>query len=316
VERAVAALKTGGVVVLPTETVYGLAADSHDPRAVARVYAIKGRPADHPLIVHLAVGADLNAWALRVPDYAAMVARELWPGPMTLVLRRSARVGDFVTGGQDTVAIRVPDHPVAQAILARFGGGVVAPSANLFGHVSPTTAAHAAADLGDRLDPERDVVVDGGPCRVGVESTIIDCTGEVPRILRPGSIGERQIAQAAALPVIEAGSARIRVPGSHLSHYAPRARVRLAEQPPPAATPVCGLLALDGVPTPRGLVRLAAPATSDEYARVLYQALREADALRLEEVVAVLPPGGDAAAVAVRDRLRRAATDPHQGAQP
>ncbi len=312
IEQAAAALRDGGLVVLPTETVYGLAANAADAHAVARVYAVKGRPADHPLILHIGSGADPHVWARDVPDYALRLAESFWPGPMTLVLRRSDRVGGFITGGQDTVAIRVPDHPKAQGVLTEFGSAVAAPSANVFGHVSPTTAAHAVADLGDRLLAGVDVVVDGGPCRVGVESTIVDCTGDQPRMLRPGSIGARQIESAAGIAVADPGPTTVRVSGSMESHYAPRAAVRLVqdrqELHPTAAgsSATTGLLALAHVETPAGVVRLAAPLDAEQYARVLYHALREADELLLHEVVAVPPPGNAAAAVAVRDRLQRA----------
>lgn len=313
-ERAVAALRAGGLVVLPTETVYGLAADATDPGAVARIYAAKGRPADHPLILHLSADARLADWADAVPDYARRLADRFWPGPMTLVLRRSKRVGDYITGGQDTVAIRVPDHPVAQVVLARFGSAVAAPSANRFGHVSPTTAQHAAADLGSRLVAGRDIVLDGGPCRVGVESTIIDCTRERPAILRPGSVGAAEVAAVAG--PLSGAVPKVRVSGSLQSHYAPRARVRLVgeadlrdESAPSrdAPQPTVGVLASAAVPTPDGAVRLAAPADAVEYARVLYVSLREADALQLHEVLAVPPADDSGAAVAVLDRLTRAA---------
>jgi L-threonylcarbamoyladenylate synthase len=344
VQRAVECLQAGGLVVLPTETVYGLAADAADPRAVARIYAVKGRPANHPLILHIADASELAEWAAEIPGFAARLTQGCWPGPLTVVLRRSKRVGDFITGGQDTVAIRVPDHPLALEILRGFGRAVAAPSANVFGHVSPTSAAHAAEDLADRLDPRKDVIVDGGPCRVGVESTIVDCTGERPVILRPGWIGTAEIVAACGLEPGARDKTAPRVSGSLASHYAPRATVRLARpgelvagcasdrraeltasNPPmgsiersesasrsqPGDTPGVGLLALAGIPTPSGMVRLAAPLDADEYARLLYAALREADDLMLAEVIVVPPQGDQGTAMAVRDRLLRAAADRH-----
>lgn len=306
---AVAALCAGGLVVLPTETVYGLAADASNPRAVARIYAVKGRPADHPLIVHIPSEAHLDRWVRDVSELARRLADYGWPGPLTLVLPRSSEVGDWVTGGQDTVALRVPDHPVALGILRDFGGAVAAPSANRFGRVSPTTAQHVREDIGELLDPDRDVIVDGGSCQVGVESTIVDCTGPQPVVLRPGRVSQEQIAEWAGVPVAPAQSTAPRVSGSLASHYAPATPVELAEgvakNPGPSAT--VGLIALADVETPSGMVRLTAPADEDEYARALYAALREADALRLDRILAVPPTGSGTLAAAIRDRLTRAA---------
>ena len=373
---AAEALRRGGLAVLPTETVYGLGALADDPAAVARVYAVKGRPADHPLIVHLASAAGLTVWGRAVPAYAEALAHTLWPGPLTLVVRRSSRVGDAVTGGQDTVGLRVPAHPGALEVLrlldesdpGRAPHGVAAPSANRFGRVSPTTVGHVLDELGGLLDPDLDVVLEGGPCTVGVESTIVDCTGERPRILRPGAVSAAQIERVGGVPVRvggvpgggpgegpdggEGSQARrardaddIRAPGMLASHYAPNARVIVVAAPgdlaqalhnhsrgesgpiprprgdegpimsplPPRSPDVprvtTGLLATADIPTPDGVVRLAMPADARAYARVLYAALREADAVQLDTVVAVLPAAGsDGAAEAVADRLRRAAT--------
>ncbi len=314
VELAVEALRNSGLVVLPTETVYGLAADVSDPGAVARVYAVKGRPANHPLILHLAAGARLDTWAAQIPEYALGLAANLWPGPLTLVVNKTDRVGGYVTGGQSTVAVRVPDHPIAQAVLTEFGGGLVAPSANLFGHVSPTTAAHAEQDLADRLIPDVDLILDGGPCEVGVESTIVNCTGPAPEILRPGTLPLSDIQQAAGVALVESTDPTIRVSGALESHYAPAASVRLltsAEQmrPDPSLRPRIGLLAPYEIPTPAGVVRLAAPRDELEYARLLYASLREADALQLERIEVIGPDGDSAAVRAIRDRLNRAAAD-------
>jgi L-threonylcarbamoyladenylate synthase len=318
VEAAVAALHRGGLVGMPTETVYGLAADAENRTAVARVYAAKGRPADHPLIVHVAGLGALDAWAGDVPSYARRLAAELWPGPLTLVVPRGPRAGDHVTGGQATVGLRAPDHPVAQSLLAAFGGGLAAPSANRFGRVSPTDAAHVLEELGDALVDGLDVVLDGGPSRVGLESTILDCTGPRPVVLRPGAVGPADVEGAAGVAVVTRRS-ELRAPGTLAAHYAPAARVLLAADerqahallgpaPPPGDAPTAGLLAPSGLATPPGVVRLGAPDGDDAYARGLYRALREADALGLRTVVAVVPGGRGALATAVTDRLHRAAT--------
>jgi L-threonylcarbamoyladenylate synthase len=303
---AAANLLAGNLVAFPTETVYGLGADACNADAVARIYSVKGRPADHPLIVHFASMDALGDWASDVPGYAISLARDFWPGPMTLVVRRSGLAGDFVTGGQDTVGVRVPNHPVALGLLeafARVGGrGVAAPSANRFGNVSPTTAQAVADELGDYL-AEGDQILDGGACDVGVESTIIDCTGDVPRILRPGAITAQMIADSTGLEVVGAvEESAIRVSGSLEAHYAPVATVVL-DQSPVAGQ---GFIAMADVVAGEGVVRLAAPKTHDEFARVLYSALRAADEQGLETVV-VQQPMGDGIAVAIRDRLKRAA---------
>jgi L-threonylcarbamoyladenylate synthase len=314
VTDAARALAGGGLVGLPTETVYGLAANAEDVPAVARIFAVKGRPADHPLIVHV-TGVDvLDSWARDVPDYARRLAETLWPGPLTLVLARTARAGDHVTGGQDTVGLRAPAHPVARQVLAALGDvGLAAPSANRFGRVSPTTAEHVLTELGDRLDPDRDLVLDGGPSAVGVESAILDCTGPAPVLLRPGALDAETVHRVGGVRLASRTS-EVRAPGTLASHYAPRAVVvpARADQVEALTTadgsaPTVALLAPADVETPAGVVRLSRPGDAGEYARVLYAALREADALGLRRVVAV-PPSGDGVAAAVRDRLRRAAT--------
>ena len=299
-------LLAGGLVAFPTETVYGLGADSCNADAVARIYSAKGRPADHPLIVHVASMDALGDWASDVPSYAISLARDFWPGPMTLIVRRSGLAGDFVTGGQDTVGVRVPNHPVALGLLEAFakvgGKGVAAPSANRFGNVSPTTAQAVADELGDYL-ADGDQILDGGACDVGVESTIIDCTGEVPKILRPGAITAQMIADSTGLEVgRDVAESTIRVSGSLEAHYAPAATVVL-DQPPVAGQ---GFIAMADVVASEGVVRLAAPKTHDEFARVLYSALRAADEKGLETVV-VAQPQGDGIAIAIRDRVKRAA---------
>ena len=304
-------LIAGDLVAFPTETVYGLGADASNSKAVARIYSVKGRPNDHPLIVHIASMDRMGDWASEVPEYAIALARNFWPGPMTLVLKRSELAGDFVTGGQDTVGVRVPDHVVALALLEAFeqagGKGVAAPSANRFGHVSPTTAQAVSDELGDYLS-DGDQILDGGACDVGVESTIIDCTGEAPRILRPGAVTVAMIEESTGLVVGVVGNGnsveriKIRVSGSLDSHYAPVAIVVLDQSPFVGQ----GFIAMADVETPDGVVRLASPKTHEEFARVLYASLRAADLQGLATIV-VHQPQGDGIAIAIRDRLKRAA---------
>jgi L-threonylcarbamoyladenylate synthase len=303
---AAANLLAGGLVTFPTETVYGLGADACNADAVARIYSVKGRPADHPLIVHIASIDGLGDWADDVPGYAISLARDFWPGPMTLVVKRSGLAGDFVTGGQDTVGVRVPNHPVALGLLEAFeragGKGVAAPSANRFGNVSPTTAQAVSDELGDYL-ADGDQILDGGACDVGVESTIIDCTGDVPKILRPGAITAQMITESTGLEVVGVvEESAIRVSGSLEAHYAPAAKVVLDQSPVVGQ----GFIAMAGIMAGDGVVRLAAPNSSDEFAQVIYSALRAADQLGLETVV-VIQPQGDGIAIAIRDRLKRAA---------
>ncbi len=305
ISKAARALADGHLVALPTETVYGLAADATNPEAVARIYSVKGRPSDHPLIVHISNPELLDRWAIEIPSYARLLANNFWPGPMTLVLKRSDLAKDFITGSQDTVALRIPGHSTALEILAGFeaqgGLGVAAPSANRFGKVSPTTAQAVAAELGEYLT-EQDVIVDGGESKVGLESTIIDCTGDNPRVLRPGAVTVEMIEQATGLAVVDAG-ANIRVSGSLKSHYAPAAKVVLDAAPKPGD----GLIAMSDLPTPAGVIRLAGPDTLEAYAKELYAALRAADEQKLPRVVA-LTPHGAGLAIAIRDRLSRAAS--------
>ena len=303
---AASVLMAGGLVAFPTETVYGLGADASNEKAVTRIYSVKGRPADHPLIVHVASMDGLGDWARDVPSYAISLARDFWPGPMTLVVPRSSLAGDFVTGGQDTVGVRVPNHPVALGLLEAFvragGKGVAAPSANRFGNVSPTSAQAVATELGEYLS-DRDQILDGGACDVGVESTIIDCTGDTPKILRPGAITVEMIEQSTGLKVVASvEEPEIRVSGSLDSHYAPAATVVL-DQSPSAGQ---GFIAMADVVAADGVVRLAAPRSHEEFAQVLYAALRAADEQGLTTVV-VQQPVGDGIAIAIRDRLKRAA---------
>ena len=298
-------LIAGALVAFPTETVYGLGADATNSQAVARIYQVKGRPSDHPLIVHIASMDRMGNWASEIPEYAIKLARDFWPGPMTLVLKRSEIAQDFITGSQDTVGVRVPDHGVALALLEAFekagGKGIAAPSANRFGHVSPTCATAVLEELGTYLTHE-DLVLDGGACTVGVESTIIDCTGELPIILRPGGITVEMIKDSTGVRDLGTSLNEIRVSGSLENHYAPLATVLLCETP----TAGQGFIAHANIQTPPGVIRLASPHDDEEFARILYSALRQADAQGLSEVV-VVQPIGIGIAIAIRDRLARAA---------
>ena len=307
------ALLDGHLVAFPTETVYGIGADATNPAAVARIYQVKGRPSEHPLIVHVADFERIDQWILNIPEYAVMLGKEFWPGPMTLILPRSHLAKDFIKGGQDTVGIRVPDNSGAIELLNAFhnlgGAGVAAPSANRFGQVSPTTAAAVKEELGDYL-LDTDLILDGGQSRVGLESTIIDCTEDSPRILRPGAITKNMVENIAGRPLAEFPSkphesnnrSAIRVSGSLDNHYSPRARVVLDEKPRIG----CGFIALDNLKTPAGVFRLSSPRSIEEFARDLYSALREGDQKELEYIF-VAQPDGDGLAEAIRDRLSRSA---------
>jgi L-threonylcarbamoyladenylate synthase len=312
-DEAVRVLRQGGLVAFPTETVYGLGADATNARAVGRIFAAKGRPEGHPLIVHLASVAALDDWAVDVPPQARVLADTFWPGPLTLLLRRSDRVPDVVTGGRDTVGLRVPAHPVARALLERFGGGIAAPSANRFGHVSPTRAEHVRADLGDAVD----LVVDGGPCPVGVESTIVDLSRGEVEVVRPGGVSRQEIADALGGAVeVWTGARPVAAPGTLATHYAPRARVDPVDDDGEARARAGSLVDQGmrvGVLAPVAIAGLRAEVVElepagqpDAYARVLYERLRQADRLALD-VLVVVPPAAAGIGVAVRDRLQRAA---------
>jgi L-threonylcarbamoyladenylate synthase len=312
VARAVDVLRRGGLVAFPTETVYGLGADASNADAVRHLFAVKGRPADHPVIVHLADAAQLAEWAASVPPSARALAYVFWPGPLTVIVPRSARVPDAVTGGRDTVGLRVPGQPLAHALLTAFGGGIAAPSANRFGRVSPTTAADVRADLGDDVD----VVLDGGPCRVGVESTIVDCTRDEPVIARLGGLTpdaiERVLGHAVA--VLDRGD--VAAPGTLEHHYAPNARVHVVVEDAVGARASSllttgarvALLAMHPpAELPEGLIVLDPPRDADDYAHVLYARLRESDARDVDHVL-VVPPPPEGIGAAVADRLVRAAS--------
>jgi L-threonylcarbamoyladenylate synthase len=309
---AAQSLLDGHLVAFPTETVYGLGADATNQSAVARIYQVKGRPADHPLIVHIADLKYLDQWISDIPAYAIALARTFWPGPMTLILKRSNLAKDFITGNQDTVGIRIPDNSLALGLLESFhqkgGAGIAAPSANRFGQVSPTTAAAVEEELGAYLS-DSDLVLDGGPSEVGLESTIIDCTSELPRILRPGAITISMIEEFTRLKISNPtdqidnpNQEYIRVSGSLENHYAPKAQVIL-DQEPLAGT---GFIALAEIQTPPNVIRLAAPETVEGFAQLLYSALREGDHQSLATIY-IAQPAGDGLAIAIRDRLARSA---------
>ncbi len=311
VARAVEVLRAGGLIGLPTETVYGLGADASNELAVRRIFAVKGRPSSHPLIVHVASTEIARQWATDWAAEAERLATALWPGPLTIIVRRSSLATDAVTGGQDTVGLRVPDHPLALELLRAFGGGVAAPSANRFGRVSPTTAQHVRDELGAEVD----VVLEGGPCRIGVESTIVDLSGRSPRVLRPGGVPREQLERLLGRPVPLASEARdLRAPGMLASHYAPRAGLWLvtAETVAPEAAArlasgaTVAVLTPAGVPAPPGVTSFVL-ADDAEYARELYATLRRVDELGLDVVLAVPPPEAGVG-LAVVDRLTRAST--------
>ena len=303
---AAKSLLSGKLVAFPTETVYGLGADATNQEAVARIYEVKRRPATHPLIVHISSLTQLGNWVKEVPDYALNLANTFWPGPLTLVLPRTALAKDFITGNQENVAIRVPSHPIAQALLTEFeaqgGIGVVAPSANRFGKVSPTNADAVKNELGNVLHNE-DKILDGGSSQVGIESTIIDCTKIRPIILRPGSITHEMIDSLLHLEAdnLNLATNTINAPGLLNSHYSPNAKIFLSGNPSPGD----GFIAISSIPTPFGVIRLASPADNKEFARVLYSALNLADQKSLKKVY-IIAPTGDGIAVAICDRLKKA----------
>jgi L-threonylcarbamoyladenylate synthase len=310
ITAAVAVLRRGGLVGLPTETVYGLAADAENELAVRRIFAVKGRPSTHPLIVHIADRTALESWAREVPPAAWKLAEAFWPGPLTLVLPRSGRASDAVTGGQETVALRVPGHPVALAVLRSFGGGVAAPSANRFGQVSPTRAEHVRADLGSEVD----LVIDGGAARVGVESTIVDLTRKEPVVLRPGGVPREELERVLGCKVSLAKGGAVRAPGTLRSHYAPRAGVLLAEPGEAIARALAlssdgarvAVAVPEGVDVPEALICLRIPGEVEGLARELYALLRAIDAAGVD-IGVVSVPREEGLGLAIVDRLRRAA---------
>ena len=306
INLAAQSLINGNLVAFPTETVYGLGADALNKSAVARIYEVKGRPQDHPLIVHLHNLSAVNEWVSDIPEFAIHLARDYWPGPMTLILNRSSLAGDFITGGQDTVGIRIPEHPIALALLNSFhelgGMGIAAPSANRFGQVSPTSAKAVSEEIAEFLN-DADLILDGGDCQVGIESTIIDCTGDYPIILRPGAISEDMVEESAKVEIDKTSKmSNIRASGMLEKHYSPKCNVILDETPLAGQ----GYLALSNMKTPRDVVRIASPKNTMEFAQVLYQSFRRADELNLQELI-VQQPSGEGLAIAIRDRLAKAA---------
>jgi L-threonylcarbamoyladenylate synthase len=302
-------LQSGALVAFPTETVYGLGADATNESAVAHIYSVKGRPADHPLIVHIGQLSQLEQWAIDIPEYAIALARDYWPGPMTLILKRSEKAKDFITGGQESVGVRIPANPIALALLRDFAGGIAAPSANRFGAISPTTAQAVKDEISQYLNPKRDLILDGGPCLVGVESTIIECLEDQPRILRPGAITAEMIEETTGLKIKNSKS-QTRASGLLDTHYAPNAKVFLLDPVNPVVASIAGMgfIAAANHQTPDGAIRLSAPTSNDEYARGLYEALREGDRKNLPAIY-VIPPSGDGVAIAIRDRLQRASCE-------
>ena len=307
IKIAAQALKNGHLVSFPTETVYGLGADATDEKAVGKIYTAKGRPKTHPVIVHISSANQLENWAREIPEYAIRLGNAYWPGPMTLILKRNSRALDFITGGQESVGLRVPNHQVALALTREFeklgGFGIAAPSANRFGSVSPTAARAVEDELGKFLGDE-DLILDDGQCEIGVESSIIDCTQFNPVLLRPGAITKEMIEEVTGLTVsLKANESEKRASGLLDSHYAPKAKVFLGL----SAQPGDGFIALDQIPTPIGSIRLASPASIEDYARDLYKALRMGDQFGLSKIC-VVEPEGSGLAIAIRDRLGKASS--------
>jgi L-threonylcarbamoyladenylate synthase len=307
-KEAAKSLMQGNLVAFPTETVYGLGADATNEKAVAKIYEVKGRPTGHPIIVHISSVNNLDKWAQQIPEYAITLARTFWPGPMTLILPRTELAKDFITGSQDNVGIRIPSHPLALSLLKEFesigGIGIAAPSANRFGKVSSTSAQAVQEELSEYLTPD-DLILDGGPCQIGIESTIIDCTKQTPQILRPGGVTQEQIEELITLELDIKSytySDNVKAPGLLGSHYRPKAKVFLSGTPQPGD----GFLALSSITTPKGAIRLATPESDEDYASQLYSAFRLADSKKLERIFAV-PLENAGIAVAINNRLSKAA---------
>jgi len=306
IRKSASALKTGCLGVFPTETVYGLGADATNKHAVARIYEVKKRPYSHPLIVHISSSSFLEIWARKIPDYALKLATDFWPGPMTLILQRSSLAKDFVTGGQNSIALRVPSHHIAQKLLNDFnefeGLGIAAPSANMFGKVSPTNATHVLNDLSHNLNSQ-DIILNSGSSQVGIESTIIDCTKFLPYVLRPGFITKEMIESSLSIKLKDfTGNTKVRTSGVFPSHYAPIARVFLSGMPKKGD----GFIALKSIKTPLGAYRLASPKNEIEFAKVLYKSLRLGDDKKLPNIY-IVPPSNNGIGRAVNDRLSKIA---------
>ena len=304
IKKAAKALKDGHLVAFPTETVYGLGADATNEKSVSRIYSVKGRPTDHPLIVHISSINQLDKWAIEIPEYAIKLAEEFWPGPMTLILKRSELAKDFITGSQENVGVRVPAHPMALELLSEFeklgGSGIAAPSANRFGAVSPTNSNDVYKEIGKHLSAN-DLILNGGNCEIGLESTIVDCTLGLPTILRPGAITSEMTNNLIGMSARSNKINKIRFSGIFNSHYAPASEVTISEK----ALDGDGFLALVHIATPIGAIRLSAPTSLEEYAKELYAAFRSADEKKLKKIVVVLPEGGGLAE-AIRDRIIKA----------
>ena len=309
IREAAAALKAGHLVAFPTETVYGLGADARNPEAVKRIYEVKGRPSDHPLIVHISSINQLEKWSREIPEYAIDLARAFWPGPMTLILKRTDIASNFITGGQDTVGLRMPSDPIALALIQEFekisDSAVAAPSANRFGQVSPTSSGDVIEELGNYLC-EFDLILEGGSSEIGIESTIIDCTRDVPQILRPGFVSHEDVASISNMALGGVESV-IRVSGGFKSHYAPNARILLDIEPEEGQ----GFIAFNNFLTPPGVIRILSPTTIVDFASGLYSALRNADKIGLKEIV-VYQPEYSGIGIAIRDRLEKAAFGPRK----
>ena len=312
IDRAVAVLRAGGLVAFPTETVYGLGADASNPAALGKIFDAKGRPRNHPLIVHIHDAQDANAWARDIPPAAQRLAQRYWPGPLTLVLKRAPAAHDLLTGGQDTIALRAPSHPVARELLERFGGGVAAPSANRYGRVSATTAEHVKREFGSAID----CVLDGGPTEVGIESTIVDLSGVHPALLRPGAITAEMLEAALGGPLGVRSAKSPRVPGTLARHYAPQTPLRVMEAD--LLVELAASLARQGQrvavlarsarqPLISGLTWIGAPCDAAGYAHDLYANLRRLDEAQCDAILVEAPPL-DGSWAAIRDRLRRAST--------
>jgi L-threonylcarbamoyladenylate synthase len=305
IKRAAQALMDGNLVAFPTETVYGLGADATNEKAVSRVYSVKGRPTDHPLIVHISSINQLDKWAVDIPEYAIKLAKEFWPGPMTLILKRSEIAKDFITGSQENIGVRVPAHPMALALLSEFkklgGLGVAAPSANRFGAVSPTNSHAVLDELGQEFET-KDLILNGGQCTIGIESTIVNCLGIVPSIIRPGSITVEMINKLLANNYVQNNTSKeVKASGNLDNHYAPKAKIIVNGEPKRGE----GLIALSSIKTPNGVERLLAPTNIDQFAEGLYEAFRLADKLNLG-VVNVYTPENTGIGIAVNDRINKA----------
>jgi len=307
IANAAKALIDGHLVAFPTETVYGLGADATNEMAVSRIYSVKGRPTDHPLIVHISSINKLEDWATDIPGYAIKLAREFWPGPMTLILPRTDLAKDYITGRQSNVGLRVPDQPIALALLRKFeemgGKGVAAPSANRFGAVSATSAGGVKDDLGEYLD-STDIILNNGDCKVGIESTIVSCIDDIPKILRPGSITKETIMNVLQIQMAYSDSNfNVRAPGNFLKHYAPTTQVVINED----CRPGDGFMAISSIPTPSGAIRIASPNNGNEFAHQLYTAFRKSDLLKLKRIVVVIPHT-EGIFEAIHDRLQKASS--------